>query len=272
MADLVKPWNDGGSLTATYDGSGDGSAIFSSDVAEGLDREMEVRFVGGGASLIRKVKQSGRRETFVPSDGDFMVSEGGTFNVLKEVKPYTEIEYLEGTGSQYMPLGIVFKNTDECYAEVAMLTSEKDKYFISPSKWNNLGQNRFALGGVYNNKFTIGYGVSSTGITPFIPNVSYDANKHSFAYKEKRFIFDDGVAIRDVASVKWNGDTTELHLFYGYNAPTACRVYCYQQRRDSELIIDLIPVLDENNVACMYDKVSGNYLYGVGTFIAGNKK
>lgn len=94
MAELVKPWNDGGSLTATYDGSGDGSAIFSSDVAEGLDREMEVRFVGGGASLIRKVKQSGRREMFVPSDGEFSLAEGGTYNVLKEVKHYTKIKWL----------------------------------------------------------------------------------------------------------------------------------------------------------------------------------
>lgn len=272
MKSVIKPWNDGGSLSVSYEGYGDGSAIFSSDVAEGLDREMEVRFVGGGASLTRKVKQSGRREMFVPSDGDFIVSEGGTYNVLKEVRHYTKIEYLEGTGSQYMPLGIVFKNTDECYAEVAMLTSVVDKFFISPSKWNHLSQNRFALGGVYNDKFTIGYGGASTGTTLFIPNVSYDTNKHSFAYKEKRFIFDDGVAIRDVASVGWNGDTTELLLFYGYNAPTACRVYCYQQKRDGELIIDLIPVLDENNVACMYDKVSNNYFYGVGEFIAGNKK
>lgn len=36
--------------------------------------------------------------------------------------------------------------------------------------------------------------------------------------------------------------------------------------------LDLIPVLDENNVACMYDKVSGEYLYdasGTNGFIAG---
>ena len=120
--------------------------------------------------------------------------------------------------------------------------------------------------------FCIGYGVVSTGLSPFVPNIQYDENKHSFAYKDKKFTLDGGIAIRDVASVAWNGDTTELLLFYGYNAPTACRVYCYQQRRDGELIIDLIPVLDENNVACMYDKVSNNYFYGVGTFIAGNKK
>lgn len=84
MAELVKQWNDGGSLTATYEGSGDGSAVFSSDVAEGLDREMEVRFVGGGASLTRKVRQVGMREMFRGYDEDFIPADGGTFNSLKD--------------------------------------------------------------------------------------------------------------------------------------------------------------------------------------------
>ena len=42
--ELRKPWNDGGSLSVTYDGRGDGTAVFSSEVAEGLDREMTVTF------------------------------------------------------------------------------------------------------------------------------------------------------------------------------------------------------------------------------------
>ena len=85
MAQLVKPWHDGGSLTATYEGSGDGSAVFSSDVAEGLDREMIVVFRDGGRTVAveRKVLQVGMREMFVPSDGDLTLADGGTYNVLK---------------------------------------------------------------------------------------------------------------------------------------------------------------------------------------------
>ena len=62
MAELVKQWNDGGSLTATYEGSGDGSAVFSSTTNEGIDREMSVYFKGGGLSIERSVKQEGLRE------------------------------------------------------------------------------------------------------------------------------------------------------------------------------------------------------------------
>lgn len=85
MAELVKPWNDGGSLTVTYEGSGDGSAIFSSDSYEGIDREMEVHFVGGGASLTRKVRQEGTRQPIgLVGGGIFRLANGGRFGVLKE--------------------------------------------------------------------------------------------------------------------------------------------------------------------------------------------
>jgi hypothetical protein len=84
MAELVKPWNDGGSLSVAYEGDGDGSAVFSSDTNEGIDREMEVLFVGGGASLSRKVRQEGMREIFRGFDEDFVPADGGTFNSLKD--------------------------------------------------------------------------------------------------------------------------------------------------------------------------------------------
>lgn len=86
MAELVKPWNDGGSLTATYEGSGDGSAVFSSDVAEGLDREMIVVFRDGGRTVAveRKVLQVGMREIFSGYDEDFITADGGTFNSIKD--------------------------------------------------------------------------------------------------------------------------------------------------------------------------------------------
>ena len=85
MAELVRPWEDAGSLSVTYEGVGDGSAVFSSDVAEGLDREMTVTFVDKSRSIVvdRKVRQSGMREVFMGADGDFIPADGGTFNSIK---------------------------------------------------------------------------------------------------------------------------------------------------------------------------------------------
>lgn len=86
MAELIKTWIDGGILSVSYGGDRDGSAVFSSDVAEGLDREMAVSFVDEArtVSVERIVKQSGMREEFVVADGDFLLADGGTFNVLKD--------------------------------------------------------------------------------------------------------------------------------------------------------------------------------------------
>ena len=84
MSELIKPWNDGGNLSVTYNGDGDGSAIFSSDSYEGIDREMKVTFKGGGVEEERVVRQEGIRQRFVTSDGKvFRVSNGGRFGVLK---------------------------------------------------------------------------------------------------------------------------------------------------------------------------------------------
>lgn len=85
MAELKKPWNDGGSLSVAYTGSGDGSAVFSSDKADGLDREMTVVFRDEGETVAveRKVSQTGMREIFNASDESFILADGGTFNVLK---------------------------------------------------------------------------------------------------------------------------------------------------------------------------------------------
>lgn len=85
MAELIKQWNDGESFTVVYDGDRDGSAAFTSDANEGVDREMVVTYVDKDrkVSVAQMVKQAGLREVFNASDGEFILADGGTFNVLK---------------------------------------------------------------------------------------------------------------------------------------------------------------------------------------------
>ena len=98
-------WNEGeGYITATYKGSGNGSASISSDVNEGIDREqyIKVETTDKSVSATLVVSQEGLREVFEPSDGEFVLADGGTFNVLKgdegEVKLISFI--IEGTSFQ----------------------------------------------------------------------------------------------------------------------------------------------------------------------------
>ena len=114
MAELVKQWDNGGSLSVTYEGDGDGSAVFSSDINEGIDREMSVRFNGGGESIERKVTQEGMRQPIaLKGGGVFRIANGGRFGVLKgvvepdePVKEYEPIEYVTFDGTTIFETGI----------------------------------------------------------------------------------------------------------------------------------------------------------------------
>lgn len=81
-------WNEGeGYITAAYNGSGSGSASISSDVNEGIDREQSITIEttkgNNQKSEFVIVTQIGKREVFVLNDGNFILADGETFNVLK---------------------------------------------------------------------------------------------------------------------------------------------------------------------------------------------
>lgn len=78
---LVKDW-----MLVEYEGVNDGEVEFSADsVNEGLDREISVSFVDKSRTIVveRTVRQEGLREVFMASDGDFLLADSGTLNVLK---------------------------------------------------------------------------------------------------------------------------------------------------------------------------------------------
>ena len=81
-------WNEGeGYITATYEGSGSGSASITSDINEGIDREqsvvVETTKGNNPKSASVNIKQIGLREVFSASDGDFVLADDITYNTLK---------------------------------------------------------------------------------------------------------------------------------------------------------------------------------------------
>lgn len=78
-------WNEGdGSIVTSEGGVGDAAVAFSSIENVGIDREQDVTIATKeGVERKLTVKQIGLREVFMASDGDFILADGGTFNVLK---------------------------------------------------------------------------------------------------------------------------------------------------------------------------------------------
>lgn len=88
MAEVKKQWSDGsGTFTLRYDGQGNGVILVSSDANNGEDREGFFDVVAGGLTRRVVVRQTGRSEAFIVTEGPFTVKQGGgntNFNVVKK--------------------------------------------------------------------------------------------------------------------------------------------------------------------------------------------
>ena len=275
MAELKKQWIDGGSLTATYDGSGDGSAIFSSDVNEGIDREMTVTFVGAGQEIERVVRQEGLREVFSCADGDFILADGGTFNVLKVVEPswrdtYKEVEYLESTGKQYINTGV--KVTPDYTVEVTFVMTQRNATWDTLFGTRSSNQARFTAR--WANSATGKLGVHrSKGKTVDYESID-DANAtktmvvdtwHTIKLAKREYFFDGELRKTFSATSSTAQFAYPIYLFalcnagspadYGYFRIKKARIW----NDKDELIRDYIPCVDLDGVGGMYDVVNDTF-------------
>lgn len=272
MATLIKQWKDGGNLSVTYDGSGDGSAIFSSDEYEGIDREMSVTFKDASESIVveRVVRQEGKRQQFRTKDGlVFRCKDGGRFGVLKPSKNYTELEYIESSGTQYIDTEYNINTaTDEVEIVIQGITTANYKWFFGEHD-NNA---RFGVGsGDGTNKRNVAYGATTYKVS----DTQIYNTQHTFI-ANRDGVYLDGVKIANYSSFV---STSTLFLFHLNlnNQPSymgGARVWNYKHKRNGELIRDFIPVRDLDGVVCLYDKVSEKFFYNQGTdaFIGGPSK
>lgn len=289
MAKLVKPWNDGGSLSVTYDGDGDGSAVFSSDAYEGIDREMKVTFKGGGVEEERVVRQEGVRQRFVTADGKvFRVANGGRFGVLKSVieLPYAEeLEYLESTGTQYIDTN-VFVNPDYS-VEVTFIMTEQKTTWDTLFGTRNSNQSRFTARWANSATGKLGVHRSKAKTTNYESIDDSKATKtmvtdtwHTIKLAKREYTFDGQLRKTFSATTSTATFPYPIYIFalcnvgkgadYGYFRIKQARIW----NSNNELIRDYIPVLDKEGKAAMYDKVNGVFYYnkGSGSFKVGYKQ
>ena len=272
MATLIKPWEDGGNLSVTYDGSGDGSAVFASDANEGIDREMTVTFKGAGQEIERVVRQEGLREIF---EEGFILADGGTFNVLKVATPtwrdtYKEVEYLESTGKQYINTGV--KVTPDYTVEVTFVMTQRNATWDTLFGTRSSNQARFTAR--WANSATGKLGVHrSKGKTVNYESID-DANAtktmvtdtwHTIKLAKREYSFDGELRKTFSATSSTVAFPYPIYLFalcnagspadYGYFRIKKARIWNDQD----ELIRDYIPCVDLDGVGGMYDVVNDTF-------------
>lgn len=269
-------WNEGeGYITATYEGSGNGSASISSDVNEGIDREQPIKVETTDKSLSATllVTQEGLREVFFCADGGFILADGGTFNVLKgggdiPVETYTLLTYIECTGEQYIDLGYVVQEDDVIEMDYISTSSTSDEKALFGAYDSN-GSIWYLL---YSNTAYIRYG-SSTSVS------KSNARQKYLVKLQKGSVDIDG----DSATLTYEQmPTSSLYLFarnhnnnsvemYGYCKSSGFRI----TKKTGEVVMSLKPCKrDSDGAIGMLDNVSGQFFMNRGTgadFIAGNE-
>ena len=190
---------------------------------------------------------------------------------------YTELEYIESTGTQYIRTG-VYQNTSlkiiESYASIAFSAIPTTRIAVggfsgaTDNYWGT--QPNGGNGAVFQN----GVNNVSIGTYPISINTKYDVyNKlvnralvqisGTCAFLK---VYLNNTLVEDLGAYL-NFDNSELGI-YGYNT----RIYYYRVLFDGELVFNAFPVRrNSDNVVGLYDSVTKQFLTnaGTGTFIAG---
>lgn len=199
---------------------------------------------------------------------------GKTGYHFAEWVPYQPIEYLESTGTQYIDTG--YKPNSNTRIEMDLMISKATSGIDDGTTSFEMGsriatKNKLFCSMFYtDNRFRFLYGSNDFSDR----NLSID-EKHSIIMYGTGRCYIDGVL-----QYNYNQENIDnnfnIYVFKfnngGIPAGGGRGTLYYLKIYDNDILVrDLVPVLDTNGVACMFDKVTKQFFYNAGTgdFIAG---
>ena len=187
---------------------------------------------------------------------------------------YTQLMYLESTGTQYINTGVVFSNTNG-FSITYQTTGVADNQRLCGSA--GTGDSRCTVGangsGGTKSYVYVGWNSLVVPSTDHISDLSMgtvDVN-----YRNNRFYSCRGVTNGAVAALAAQSQPFCLFAAKYYNGSLEygrCRIMAFRMTSDTRIIMDCVPARrDSDGVLGMYDIVNGTFLTnsGTGTFIAG---
>ena len=180
---------------------------------------------------------------------------------------YTELEYIESTGTQYIDTGIMLDSTDKIEVVAMATDAEQNKstyFFGAYDSANGFGLNFYNPSMAY---YPVWKNVAAVATsTLFVLNTLYTFEMSSAG------VYANGTQIATVSGT-FTG-TKNAYLFWA-NATLAKsligRIYSAKIWKAGTLTRDLVPAKNASGVIGMYDTVSGQFFTNAGTgeFIAG---
>lgn len=242
------------------------SSFVEDEIHEGLFDKVTVK---GDADLIPKnIKR-----------GITILGVTGSLEPLSEDPLYTELEYLESTGTQYIDMNYIQTSENAKY-EVKMQPTSVSQTQAFWGQFYDSGTSMFVING-----FT-----PTAGVLRFYVGGSGEMTSTDFNINTNT-IYDISCKAQNGTFTRTINDTTITSAYTGTLNKTASsfifaqeesavgvattyssmRLYSFKRYDNDVLVRDFIPVLDPEGVACLYDKVSETYFYnlGTGSFVAG---
>lgn len=168
-------------------------------------------------------------------------------------KPYkTEVSYIQSSGSQKIDTGV--RVTEKTVIELKASSANGNFYAATAS-----GTPRCGIYLVQGGKIDFAFGASGyvgSAITGLTNPVTIKLENGKLTANEKVYTFTKQSAFTMSAT---------LPLFAGGSTTTAGALYYCKIWENGTLVRDYIPVLDFDNVACLYDKVKRERIYNAGT-------
>ena len=192
---------------------------------------------------------------------------------------YTQIEYLESTGTQYIDTEYELNLSHDVHIIAYIKFSNPTRAFICGSLNSYVGAPIFNFE-ISDSKARIyyRYAEGQTAINYYsTQNIIHDKKskiEYTQTSNQVSVKYDDNIVINQHLSINFITSSNIL-LFNDirdnsvFNLNTY--IYRFQIYDNNTLVRDFIPVLDPQNIPCMYDKVSETFFYnqGTGNFIAG---
>ena len=232
-----------------------------------IDDESDVYVINDDMNIyyLKGVKMDGQKEHYLEND----VSTNKSKSRLPQ--GYTEVEYLESTGTQYIDTEVVGNLNTHIYIKFKVLRYDSNGYSSICGNYNSANNSITLYVGQNNANYVIRFGSYNRQYFPIgETNKDYiiEYNKNIITINEETY----NVGANNTFST--NGS---LYIF-GRNVNGSLgtgaligRIYYFRIYEDEKKVGDLIPCLDSDGRKCMYDTVSGTPLYnqGTGDFTAG---
>lgn len=195
--------------------------------------------------------------------------------------PINEVTYLQSTGTQYIDTGVIPDQDTRvmCKVVIPPISRNDGVNFLCGSINDIFHGAKYGLYGVHGNQdvfaspYLYSYGTFNSG--EFTSNPVYtsdpviiDKNKNT---TEITFIKDSTTYTYTLIEGNFVCDNSMLLFACNYLDPDPsilygeCTIYWMKIWDNDRLVRYFIPCLDQSGVACMYDKVSRQYFYNVGT-------